>query len=413
MERRVVITGMGAVSPLGHNVAQLWAGICEARSGIGPITLFDPTGFETRFAGEVRGFDPATCMDRKEARRTDRFVQFAIAASMEALRTAELEITPENSSEIGVFVGSAFGGLTTLMEQSEVLRTRGPGRVSPFLVPAIISNMASGHVSIMTGAQGPNLATASACASGAHALGEAAETIRRGAAKAILAGGTEAVITPIGVAGFNSARALSTRNDEPERASRPFDVTRDGFVLSEGAAMLLLEDLEFAQNRGARILAELVGYGATADAYHITQPPEGGAGAARALGLALRHAGMSGADVDYVNAHGTSTPAGDIAEIDAIKTVLGARAAQVPVSSSKSQVGHMIGAAGAIESVISILAIQHNLLPATINLHQPDPRCDLDLVPHTPRSARVDVVVNNSFGFGGHNVSLVFRRFVQ
>ncbi len=413
MERRVVITGMGAVSPLGLDVPQLWAGIREARSGVAPVTLFDPTGFETRFAGEVKSFDPATCMDRKEARRTDRFVQFAIAASQEALRTSELQITPENSADIGVIIGSAIGGLDTLTQQAEVLRTRGPGRISPFLVPAMISNMASGQVSIMTGARGPNMCVASACASGAHAIGEAAETIRRGWARAVLTGGTDASISPLGMAAFNSARALSTRNDEPESASRPFEMTRDGFVMAEGAGILLLEDLEHAVSRGAHILAEVIGYGSTADAYHITQPVEGGDGAVRAMRMALRQAGVAVDAVDYINAHGTSTPAGDVAEIEAIKTVFGAHAATVPVSSSKSQLGHLIGAAGAVESIICIMAMQHNLVPATINLHQPDPRCDLDLVPHTPRPAQLDLVVNNSFGFGGHNVSLVFRRFVQ
>ncbi len=411
MERRVVITGMGAISPLGLDVPQLWAAITEARSGVGPITLFDPDGLETRFAGEVKGFEATNYMDRKEVRRNDRFIHFAIAATQEALRTADLKITPENSADVGVFIGSGIGGLGTIAEQHEVLRTRGAGRISPFLVPAMITNMAAGQISIMTGARGPNLCTTSACASGAHALGEAAETIKRGWASVVIAGGAEASITPLGVAAFNSARAISTRNDEPASASRPFDVTRDGFVLSEGAGIMILEDLEHAQRRGARILAELVGYGATADAYHITQPPEGGEGAARAMRMALKRAGIAPADVDYINAHGTSTPAGDVAEIEAIKAVFGTHALQIPVSSNKSQFGHLLGAAGAVESIVSILAIQNNILPPTINLRQPDPRCHLNLVANTARSAAVNVVIKNSFGFGGHNVSLVYRRF--
>lgn len=412
MDRRVVITGMGAISPLGLDVSELWRGIVEARSGIAPITLFDPEGLDTRFAGEVKGFDPAQYMDRKEARRTDRFIQLAIAATQEALRTSELEITPTNREDVGVFIGSGIGGIETLAEQFEVMHTRGPGRISPFLVPAMITNMAAGQVSIITGARGPNLCTTSACASGAHALGEAAETIKRGWARAIIAGGAEASITRIGVAAFNSARAISVRNDDPAGASRPFDTTRDGFVLSEGAAILILEDLEYALNRGAHILAELVSYAATADAFHITQPPEAGEGAARAMRMALKRAGISADEVDYINAHGTSTPAGDVAEIDAIKAVFGDQT-RIPVSSSKSQFGHLLGAAGALEAVVCVLAMQHNLLPATINLHNPDPRCDLDLVANTPRPADVNVVVNNSFGFGGHNVSLVFRAFDQ
>ncbi len=409
MNRRVVVTGMGAVSPLGLDVAQLWAGIRTSQNGIAPITLFDPQGLETRFAGEVKGFDPSNYMDRKEARRMDRVIQFAITAAQEALRSSELEITPANSTEIGVYIGSAIGGIATFAEQCEVLINRGPGRISPFLVPSLITNMSAGQVSIMLGARGPSLCTTSACASGAHALGEAAEVIRRGWASVMLAGGTDASITRIGVAAFNSAKAISTRNDTPESASRPFDATRDGFVMSEGAAILVLEDRDHAIRRGARILAELAGYGLTSDAYHMTLPPEGGEGAARAMQMALRHAGIAADEVDYVNAHGTSTPAGDVAETAAIKTVFGERAARLPVSSSKSQFGHLLGAAGSLEAVVCVLAMQHNLLPPTINLQQADPRCNLDYVPHTPRPAELNVVVNNSFGFGGHNVSLVFR----
>jgi 3-oxoacyl-[acyl-carrier-protein] synthase II len=404
---------MGAISPLGLDVPSLWKSIVAARSGVKPITLFDTEGFATRFAGEVQGFDPNNYMDRKEARRMDRFVQFAIAATLEAMRTSELTITQENSHDIGVFLGSGIGGIETLSNQIEVLRTRGPGRVSPFLVPAMITNMASGQVSILTGARGPNICTTSACASSGHAIGEAAEVIRRGWASAILAGGSEAAITPIGVAAFNSARAISTRNDSPETASRPFDATRDGFVLSEGAAVMVLEDLEHALNRGAPILAELLGYGATADAFHITQPPEDAEGAVRAMRVALKHSGISVDEIDYINAHGTSTPVGDIAETAAVKTVFGEYARRVPVSSTKSQLGHLVGAAGAIEGIVSILALQHNILPPTINLHTPDPECDLDYVPNAPRPAQLNTVISNSFGFGGHNTTLVFRRFDQ
>jgi 3-oxoacyl-[acyl-carrier-protein] synthase II len=413
MSRRVVVTGMGAVSPLGLDVPALWQGIREARSGIGPITLCDASNLDSRIAGEVRGFDPYNYMDRKEVRRNDRFIHLAIAAATEALRTAELSITPENADAIGVIIGSGIGGITTLAEGVVTLQERGPSRISPFLVPAMITNMAAGQVSMMFGLKGPNYCPTSACASGAHAIGEAAEIIRRGWAVAMVAGGSEAPITPIGIASFASAKAISTRNDDPTGASRPFDADRDGFVLAEGGAVLVLEDLEFARSRGARILAELVGYGLSADAYHITQPPPGGEGALRSMRAALHHAGLSPDDIDYINAHGTSTPAGDIAETEAIKRLLGERAYRVPVSSSKSQFGHLLGAAGAIEAIVSILAIQEGLLPPTINYTTPDPQCDLDYVPNTPRPARIDVVLSNSFGFGGHNVSLIFRRYEE
>ncbi|MFQ3630654.1 beta-ketoacyl-ACP synthase II [Roseiflexus sp.] len=411
MSRRVVVTGMGAVSPLGLDVPTLWQGIREARSGITPITLCDASNLDSRIAGEVHGFDPLNYMDRKEVRRNDRFIHLAIAAAAEALRTAELTVTPENAESIGVIIGSGIGGITTLAEGVITLQERGPSRISPFLVPAMITNMAAGQVSMLFGLKGPNYCTTSACASGAHAIGEAAEIIRRGWASAVVAGGSEAPITPIGIASFASAKAISTRNDDPAGASRPFDAGRDGFVLAEGGAMLVLEDLEFARARGARILAELVGYGLSADAYHITQPAPGGEGALRSMRAALEHAGLTPDDIDYINAHGTSTPAGDIAETEAIKRLLGERAYQVPVSSSKSQFGHLLGAAGAIEAIVSILAIQENLLPPTINYTTPDPQCDLDYVPNAARPARVDVVLSNSFGFGGHNVSLVFRRY--
>jgi 3-oxoacyl-[acyl-carrier-protein] synthase II len=411
MERRVVITGMGAVSPLGLDVPALWQGVREARSGVGPVTLCDTAGLESRIAGEVKGFEPQNYMDRKEVRRNDRFIHFALAATGEALRSAELTITPENAEEIGVIIGSGIGGIATFAEGLNTLRDKGPGRVSPFLVPAMITNMAAGQVSIQYGLKGPNFCPTSACSTGAHAIGEAVETIRRGWAKAIVAGGSEAPITPIGIAAFVSARAISTRNDDPAGASRPFDATRDGFVLSEGGAVVVLEDLEFALARGARIVAEVAGYGLSGDAYHITQPCPGGEGALRAMRLALRHAGLSPDDVDYINAHGTSTPAGDIAETQAIKSLLGERAYRVPVSSSKSQFGHLIGAAGSIEAIITALAIQNDLLPPTINYATRDPQCDLDYVPNAARRGRIDVAISNSFGFGGHNVSLVIRRY--
>jgi 3-oxoacyl-[acyl-carrier-protein] synthase II len=411
MERRVVITGMGAVSPLGLDVPSLWQGVRDARSGVGPITLCDTTGLDSRIAGEVKGFDPQNYMDRKEVRRNDRFIHFALAAAGEALRSAELTITTENAEEIGAIIGSGIGGIATFADGLNTLRDKGPGRVSPFLVPAMITNMAAGQVSIQFGLKGPNFCPTSACATGAHAIGEAAETIRRGWAKAMIAGGSEAPITPIGIAAFASARAISTRNDEPASASRPFDATRDGFVLSEGCAVLMLEDLEFALSRGARILGEVVGYGLSSDAYHITQPCPGGEGALRAMRAALRHSGLTPDDVDYINAHGTSTTAGDIAETQAIKSLLGERAYRVPVSSSKSQLGHLIGAAGSIEAVVTVLALQNGLLPPTINYNVPDPECDLDYVPNAARPARIDIAISNSFGFGGHNVSLVFRRY--
>src|SRR6266545_2127189 len=367
MERRVVVTGMGAVSPLGLDVPTLWQGVREARSGIGPVTLCSTDGLDSRIAGEVKGFDAQNYMDRREIRRNDRFIHFAIAATHEALRSAELTITPENADEIGAIIGSGIGGIDTFADGMRTMVERGPGRVSPFLVPAMITNMAAGQISMQFGLKGPSWCPTSACATGAHAIGEAVETIRRGWARAVLAGGAEAPITPIGIAAFVACRAISTRNDEPATASRPFDATRDGFVLSEGCGLLLLED--------------------------------------------LRHAGLLPDDVDYINAHGTSTPAGDVAETQAIKSLLGERAYRVPVSSSKSQIGHLVGAAGAVEAVITILALQNGLLPPTINIANPDPQCDLDYVPNAARPAAIDIAISNSFGFGGHNVSLVFRRY--
>jgi 3-oxoacyl-[acyl-carrier-protein] synthase II len=375
--------------------------------------LFDASALESRVVGEVKGFDPLTVMDRKEARRYDRFIQFSMAAAAEAFRSAELTVTPENAESIGVIIGSGIGGLDTLSEAVLTLRDRGPSRIGPFVVPSMITNMAAGLVSIHYGLRGLSYCTTSACATGAHAIGEAYEAIKRGWVDAMLAGGSEAAITPICVAAFVACRAVTHRNDEPTTASRPFDATRDGFVLGEGAALLMLEELEFAKQRGARILAEVVGYGASSDAFHITQPPEGGEGALRAMRLALKHANLTPDDVDYINAHGTSTHAGDLAETQAIKALLGERAYHVPVSSTKSQIGHLIGAAGSIEAAICVLAIQNQLLPATINLHNPDPACDLDYVPNATRSGTIDLALSNSFGFGGHNVTLAIKRYTE
>jgi 3-oxoacyl-[acyl-carrier-protein] synthase II len=404
---------MGAVSPLGLDVPALWQGIREARSGVGPVTLCNTDGLESRIAGEVKGFDAQNYMERKEVRRNDRFIHFAIAATHEALRSAELAVTPENAEEIGVIIGSGIGGIETFADGLTTLRDKGPSRVSPFLVPAMITNMATGQVSIQFGLKGPSFCPTSACATAAHAVGEAAETIRRGWAKAMIAGGSEAPITPIGIAAFVACRAISTRNDEPASASRPFDATRDGFVLSEGCALLLLEDMEHALARGARILAEIVGYGSSSDAFHITQPCAGGEGALRAMRLAIKHAGLAPGDIEYINAHGTSTLAGDIAETQAIKALLGEQAYNVPVSSSKSQFGHLIGAAGSIEAIVTVLAMQNDLLPPTINLAHADPECDLDYVANAARPAHFDIAMSNSFGFGGHNVSLVFKRYEE
>ena len=410
-QRRVVVTGMGAISPLGLDIPALWDGIRTARSGTGPITICDVSNLETRFGGEVKNFDPTNYMDRKEARRNDRFIHFANAAANEAITMAGITATTENAEDIGVVVGSGIGGIATIAENILTMHEKGPGRVSPFMVPAMITNMAAGQISMMHGFKGPNFCPTSACATAAHAIGEAAEIIRRGAATIMIAGGSEAPITPLGIAGFNANKAVSTNNDNPTTASRPFDVTRDGFVLAEGGAIVVLESLESAISRGATIYAEIIGYGLSADAYHITSPAPGGEGAGRAMKMALRTAGIIPSDVQYVNAHGTSTNAGDIAETMAIKTVFGEHAAKLAVSSSKSQLGHLVGAAGAIEAVICILAMQHSLIPATINLHTPDPACDLDYVPNTPRPGTINIAVSNSFGFGGHNVSLALRRW--
>lgn len=407
MARRVVVTGVGAVTPLGLDVASTWEALVAGRSGAAPITRFDTEGFETRIACEVKNFDPGQYLDRKEARRMDRYTHYAIAATGEALRDAGLTITPQNADDVGIIIGSGIGGIETLSQQFKVYFDKGPSRISPFLCTMMIGNMAAGHASILFGMRGPNYGTVSACASGAHAIGEAYETIRRGASPVMVAGGAEAPVVPIGIGAFNSMRALSTRNDEPERASRPFDAERDGFVIGEGAGILVLEDLEYARARGARIYGEILGYGATGDACHVTAPAEGGIGAAKAMLQALREANLSPAAVDYINAHGTSTPLNDKAETSAIKHVFGPRSSQIPVSSTKSMTGHLLGAAGAVEAIICFLTIRDGIIPPTINLDYPDPDCDLDYVPHTARRATVRIALSNSLGFGGHNAALV------
>jgi 3-oxoacyl-[acyl-carrier-protein] synthase II len=411
MGHRIVITGIGIISPLGLDTESTWQAILRGESGVDYITAFDPSPFETKFAAEVKGFDPLNYMDRKDARRTDRFTQFAIAAARESLRNAGLDLSKTDPNQVGVIIGSGIGGIITLSEQFKVLFERGPDRVSPFLVPMMIVDMAGGYLSILLGARGPNFCTVSACASGGDAIGNAYEILRRGDAQVMLAGGAEAPVCPIALAAFNAARAMSTRNEDPKRASRPFDRDRDGFVLGEGAAVLVLETLEHARGRGAPILAEIVGYGLTADAYHITQPAEDGEGGARGLALALRKAGLAPTEVDYINAHGTSTPLNDRTETQAIKAVFGEHAYRLAVSSTKSMTGHLLGAAGAIEAAFCVLAIRDQVLPPTINLENPDPECDLDYVPNQARPARVRVAMSNAFGFGGHNSCLVIRAF--
>ncbi len=413
MNNRVVVTGMGTVNPLEMDVPSTWSGLIAGRSGVDFITLFDTSEFEVKIAAEVKGFDPLRYIDRRRVRRMDRFTQFAIAASLEAMENAHLKIDSSNGYEIGVIIGSGLGGLATLSEQLKVLLDEGPKRVSPFLIPSIIPSMAPGQVSILLGAKGPNYSIASACASGTHAISDAFAIIRQGDAQVMLAGGSEAIISPIAVASFSAMRALSTKNSDPKKASRPFDAQRDGFVIGEGAAILVLESLEFAQRRGAPILAEVVGYGATADAHHFTEPDENGENIELAMRLALRQARLKPEDIDYINAHGTSTKLNDVAETKAIKSLFGEHAYKVPISSNKSMLGHMMGAAGAIEAIVCILAMQNGIIPPTINLETPDPKCDLDYVPNVARQKKVRTVLSNSFGFGGHNASLVFAAYDQ
>lgn len=410
---RVVVTGIGVLSPLGLDLDTTWQGLIAGKSGIGPITQFDCEGYDVTFAGELKDFDAVQYVGRKEARRMDRFSQIAVAASLQAVEDSGLDINDGNRENIGVLVGSGIGGLITVSQQVQVLLEKGPDRVSPFLVPMMIADMASAQVSITLGAKGPNFCPTSACSSGSDAVGTAYEIVKRGDADVMLGGGAESIITPIGVAGFAANRALSTRNDAPQQASRPFDATRDGFVIAEGAAVLVLESLDLALERGATIYAELTGYGASSDAVHITQPAENGEGAARAMKMALRKAGLEPKDIDYINAHGTSTQLNDKVETMAIKTVFGDEAAKIPISSTKSMVGHMLGAAGALESAICIQAIRHGIIPPTINYTTPDPECDLDYVPNQAREVKVSAALTNSFGFGGHNSVLLFQEFTE
>ncbi len=409
MKRRVAITGLGVVSPVGNDLASCWSSLTEGRTGIGRLTRFDPTPFDSQVAGEVRNLDPGQLIDRKVLRHTDRFVQYAWVASLEAYAQAGLDPNRLDPNRVAVIIGSGIGGIETLEAQHKVLLERGPGRVSPFFVPMMISDMASGQLSIAFQAKGPNFATVSACASGAHAIGESFRMIRDGLADVAITGGAESPITPLALAGFCSMKALTTRNDAPERASRPFDLERDGFIMAEGAATIILEDWEHARRRGTRILAELIGYGSTADAGHVTAPDPEGDGAARAMTLALRDAGLAPEEVDYINAHGTSTPLNDKCETLAIRRVFGPHAEKLAVSSTKSMTGHLLGAAGAIEMVACVQALRHGVIPPTINYDHPDPECTLDYVPNMARRQRIKTALSNSLGFGGHNVSLLAR----
>jgi 3-oxoacyl-[acyl-carrier-protein] synthase II len=410
--RRVVVTGLGLITPLGIGVDSTWRALCEGRSGIGRITRFDPTGYPSQIAGEVKGFDPAAFIEKKDIKKMDTFIQFAVGASQMAVDDAGLKVSPEEADRVGVYIGAGIGGLPAIEHYHKVLLQKGPDRITPFFIPMVIINLASGQVAIRLGARGPNSCAVTACATGNHCIGDAFRIIQRGEADVMLAGGTESCIVPLTVAGFSAAKALSTRNGEPTRASRPFDKDRDGFVLGEGAGVLVLEELDRARRRGARIYAELVGYGMNSDAYHITAPSENGEGAVRCMELAIRDAGISKDEVGYINAHGTSTMA-DAIETRAIKQVFGERAYRIPVSSTKSMTGHLLGAAGGVEAVFSILAIHRNLLPPTINLDHPDPECDLDYIPWKARPASVTAVLSNSFGFGGVNACLLFKRFTE
>ncbi len=413
MSSRVVVTGIGLVTPVGNDLASSWDALSQGKSGVSEITGYDTSKHRVHFAGEVKNFDPSPYMDRKEARRNDPYEQMAIATSKQALAQAKLEITDENADDIGVYIGSGIGGLVTLHEQFTLLHDRGPDRISPFFINMMIVDGAPGIVSILTGARGPNWAAVSACATSGNTIGEAWETIRRGDAKAMIAGGSEKAVTPIAMAAFDNMHALSRRNDDPRGASRPFDATRDGFVMGEGSAMLILEDLEFAKARGAHILAEMVGYGCTGDAHHVTEPAPGGTGLVRAIKRALQKAGLQPEQIDYYNAHATSTPYNDRTETQAVKTVFGDYAWQLPISGTKSMIGHTLGAAGAVGAVVAIQSILTGVIPPTINLHHPDPECDLDYVPNEARHVNVDVAMGTSMGFGGHNTCLIFKRYAE
>jgi 3-oxoacyl-[acyl-carrier-protein] synthase II len=409
---RVVVTGLGAITPLGNTTAEYWQGLVQGRSGIGPIRLFDASRLPCQIAGEVKGFDPCDYLDRKEAKRMDRFAQFGVCASLQALLDAKLEIHDRNATDIGVLIGSGVGGIKVMEDQQTVYLTRGADRCSPFMIPMMIANMAAGLTAIHTGAKGPNSCTVTACAAGSNAIGEAFRLIQYGYAKAMICGGTEAAITPLSITGFANARALSTRNAEPTRASRPFDRDRDGFVMGEGAGILILEELHHALDRQATIYAEIVGYGSTCDAHHMTAPLPGGKAAARAIELALKDASLFPNQVSYINAHGTSTPANDCTETAAIKQALGHHAFQVAISSTKSMTGHLLGGSGGIEAIATVMAIVNDRIPPTINLENPDPACDLDYVAQSCRTQSVEVSLSNSFGFGGHNITLAFKEFV-
>jgi len=410
-QRRVVVTGVGLITPLGVGVNASWEALLEGRSGIGIIRTFDSSDLPVHIAGEVKGFDPSLYIEPKEVKKMDRFIQFAVAASSMAIADSGISITEDNAERVGVIIGSGIGGLPAIEHYHKVYLEKGYRRITPFFIPMLIINLASGQVSIKFGARGPNSAVVTACATGSHAIGDAFRVIQRGDADVMIAGGAESVITPLAIGGFAVMKALSTRNDEPERASRPFDRDRDGFVMGEGAGIVVLEALESARARDARIYAEIVGYGMTSDAYHITAPAPGGEGAASCMAAALRDAGVSCEVVDYINAHGTSTKYGDELETAAIKRVFGEHAYRLCVSSTKSMTGHLLGAAGGVEAIISILSIHNNIVPPTINLDNPDPECDLDYVAHKPRRIEVDYALSNSFGFGGTNACLLFRRF--
>jgi 3-oxoacyl-[acyl-carrier-protein] synthase II len=405
------VTGVGLVSPVGIGTEANWEALCAGQSGIGPITRFDATHHSARIAGEVKGFDPLQFVDKKDVKKMDVFIQLAIAAADFAMSDAKLKVSPECATRTGVFIASGIGGFSTIEREHKALIDGGPRRISPFFIPAAIINLAAGQVSIRFGAKGPNSATCTACSASAHAIGDAFEIIRRNDADVMIAGGSEAAITPLGVGGFAAMRALSTRNDEPQRASRPFDKDRDGFVMGEGAGVIILEELEFARRRGANIYAELVGYGMSADAFHITAPSEDGDGGMRVMQAALKQAGVVPSDVDYVNAHGTSTPYNDKLETLAIKRVFGDHARKLAISSTKSMTGHLLGAAGGLEAGITVLAIRHQMIPPTINYESPDPECDLDYVPNTKRAMSIDYALSNSFGFGGTNGALLFKKF--
>ena len=409
--KRVVVTGLGSITPLGNNLEDYWQGLVSGSNGVGKITLFDSTDFACQFAAEVKGFNPHDFMEKKEAKKIDRFSQFAIAASKQALINANLEINDLNADRIGVLIGTGVGGIRVMETQKENLLTKGPRRVSPFTIPSMIANMAAGLTAIHTGARGPNSCTVTACAAGSHAIGDAFRIIQRGYADAMICGGAEAAITPLSFAGFCSAKALSTRNDDPTHASRPFDIDRDGFVMGEGSGILILEDLDSALNRNARIYGEIVGYGMTCDAYHMTSPVPEGLGATKAIELALKDADLHAEQVDYVNAHGTSTSANDSNETKAIKKALGENAYKIAISSTKSMTGHLLGGSGGIEAVATMMAIANSQVPPTINLANPDPECDLDYVPNNSRQLEVNVALSNSFGFGGHNVTLAFKKY--